>query len=64
MYVAITRAKKAAMLSFAEVRRVWGKTENTSPSRFLREIDKEWIDANFNIGELSGRRRCCSLPKG
>ena len=57
MYVAITRAKKAAMLSFAEVRRVWGKTENTSPSRFLREIDKEWIDANFNIGELSGRRR-------
>lgn len=56
MYVAITRAKRAAMLSFAEVRRVWGKTENTSPSRFLREIDREWLDANFNLGELSGRR--------
>ena len=57
MYVAITRAKRAAMLSFAEMRRVWGKTENTSPSRFLKEIDKEWLEANFDIEELSGRGR-------
>ena len=57
MYVAITRAKKAAMLSFSELRRVWGKTENTSPSRFLKEIDSEWLDANFEIEELSGRNR-------
>lgn len=57
MYVAITRAKKAAMLSFSELRRVWGKTENTSPSRFLKEIDSEWLDANFDIEELSGRNR-------
>lgn len=57
MYVAITRAKRAAMLSFAEMRRVWGKTENTSPSRFLKEIDKEYLDANFDIEELSGRNR-------
>ena len=57
MYVAITRAKRAAMLSYAEMRRVWGKTENTSPSRFLKEIDKEYLDANFDIEELSGRNR-------
>ena len=57
MYVAITRAKKAAMLSFSELRRVWGKTENTSPSRFLKEIDSEWLDANFDIEEPSGRNR-------
>ena len=57
MYVAVTRAKKAAMLSFSELRRVWGKTENTSPSRFLKEIDAEWLDANFDIEELSGRNR-------
>ncbi|MBO7312522.1 MAG: UvrD-helicase domain-containing protein [Alistipes sp.] len=57
MYVAITRAKKAAMLSFAELRRVWGKADNTSPSRFLKEIDAEWLDANFDIEELSGRNR-------
>ena len=57
MYVAITRAKKALMLTFSEMRRVWGKTENTSPSRFLKEIDSEYLDANFNIEELSGRNR-------
>ena len=57
MYVAITRAKKGLMLTFSEMRRVWGKTENTSPSRFLKEIDQEYLDANFNIEELSGRNR-------
>ncbi len=57
MYVAITRAKRAAMLSFAEMRRVWGKTESTTPSRFLKEIDKEYLNPNFDIEELSGRNR-------
>ncbi len=57
MYVAITRAKRAVMLSYAEMRRVWGKTENANPSRFLREIDSQYVDANFNIDELSGRSR-------
>ena len=57
MYVAITRAKRAAMLSFSEMRRVWGKTENTKPSRFLAEIDAEWLDANFDIEDLKGHNR-------
>ena len=57
MYVAITRAKKGLMLTFSEMRRGWGKTENTSPSRFLKEIDADYLDANFNIEELSGRNR-------
>ena len=57
MYVAITRAKRAVMLSYAEMRRVWGKTENSSPSRFLKEIDSQYVEANFNINELSGRSR-------
>jgi DNA helicase-2/ATP-dependent DNA helicase PcrA len=56
-YVALTRAKKAAMLSFAEMRRVWGKTESTMPSRFLKEIDKQYLKSNFNIEELHGRNR-------
>ena len=56
-YVALTRAKRAAMLTFSETRHVWGKTENTSPSRFLKEIDADYLDANFNIEELSGRNR-------
>ena len=45
------------MLSFSELRRVWGKTESASPSRFLKEIDSQWLDANFDIEELSGRNR-------
>jgi DNA helicase-2/ATP-dependent DNA helicase PcrA len=57
MYVAITRAKRAAMLSFSEMRRVWGKTENTKPSRFLAEIEAEWLDSNFDIEDLKGRNR-------
>ena len=57
MYVAITRAKRAAMLSFAEMRRVWGKMESTTPSRFLKEIDREYLNPNFDIEELSGRNR-------
>ena len=57
MYVAITRAKKGLMLTFSEMRRVWGKTENTSPSRFLKEIEQDYLEANFNIEELAGRNR-------
>ena len=57
MYVAITRAKRGLMLTFSEMRRVWGKTENTSPSRFLKEIESDYLDANFNIEELAGRNR-------
>ena len=57
MYVAITRAKKSVMLTYSEMRRVWGKIENTTPSRFLKEIEVDYLDANFNIEELSGRNR-------
>jgi DNA helicase-2/ATP-dependent DNA helicase PcrA len=57
MYVAVTRAKRAVMLSYAEMRRVWGKTENTTPSRFLKEIESQYVDANFELDELSGRSR-------
>lgn len=61
MYVALTRAKREAMLSFAELRRVWGKTENTLPSRFLREIEADYLEPNFRLEELSGRGRMASL---
>ena len=42
-YVAMTRAKKAVQLSFATTRMRNGKHESNSPSRFLREIDSEYI---------------------
>jgi DNA helicase-2/ATP-dependent DNA helicase PcrA len=42
-YVAITRAEKQATLSYALNRYKWGNLERCSPSRFLREIDQQFL---------------------
>lgn len=42
-YVAVTRAKKAVLLSFAKTRMRNGKHESNSPSRFISEIASEYI---------------------
>ena len=42
-YVAITRAEKSVKLSFAHSRMKWGSHVSNQPSRFLKEIDKEYI---------------------
>ena len=43
-YVAITRSKHQAFLSFAQQRFKWGKTEFCHPSRFIGEIDPQYLD--------------------
>ncbi len=43
-YVALTRAKHSAFLSFAQQRFKWGKTEFCNPSRFIGEIDSQYLD--------------------
>lgn len=42
-YVAITRAKKAVALTFAQTRMRNGKHESNAPSRFLREIAPQYL---------------------
>ncbi len=42
-YVAMTRAKKAVAFSFAQTRTRNGKHETNSPSRFVREVDSQYI---------------------
>ncbi|MGN1219494.1 MAG: ATP-dependent helicase [Candidatus Cryptobacteroides sp.] len=42
-YVAMTRAKTALQLSFASTRMRNGKHESNSPSRFVREVDNQYI---------------------
>ena len=42
-YVAITRAKKAVTLTYAQTRMRNGKHESNSPSRFLREIAPQYL---------------------
>ncbi|MBQ2394542.1 MAG: ATP-binding domain-containing protein, partial [Alistipes sp.] len=52
-YVALTRAKREATLSYAEMRFKWGNMEFSQQSRFLSEIDEEYIDADFEIKQNS-----------
>lgn len=43
-YVALTRAKKSVALSYATTRMRNGKHESNSPSRFMKEIDPEYLE--------------------
>ncbi len=43
-YVGMTRAKQKLILSYAEVRRLYGREEYHRPSRFLRELPEELVD--------------------
>ncbi|MFT5922255.1 MAG: DNA helicase-2/ATP-dependent DNA helicase PcrA [Flavobacteriales bacterium] len=43
-YVAITRAKKRALLSYAITRYRWGQLSQCEPSRFIEEIDPQYIN--------------------
>jgi DNA helicase-2/ATP-dependent DNA helicase PcrA len=43
-YVAITRAEKFVNLSYATSRWRWGQLTDCEPSRFLHEIDDEFLD--------------------
>jgi DNA helicase-2/ATP-dependent DNA helicase PcrA len=54
-YVALTRAGENAWLSFANRRYRWGKPDFCTPSRFLTELDKQFLTGmhvdNFNRKE-------------
>lgn len=43
-YVALTRSQNQAWLSFAQQRFRWGKPEFCNPSRFIGEIDHQFLD--------------------
>lgn len=43
-YVALTRAEKLATLTYALNRYKWGNLERSKPSRFLREIDQNFLE--------------------
>lgn len=44
LYVAITRAEKRCLLSYAKSRFRYGKVEYGMPSRFLKDVDKGYIE--------------------
>tara|TARA_Y100000385_G_scaffold151468_1_gene157061 strand:- start:22189 stop:24510 length:2322 start_codon:yes stop_codon:yes gene_type:complete len=43
-YVALTRAEKKAYLTYALSRYRWGKLVDAEPSRFVEEIDEQYLD--------------------
>ena len=53
-YVALTRAKSLATLSCVDMRFKWGNMEFSKPSRFLAEIDEQYVECDFS---LQGRSR-------
>jgi DNA helicase-2/ATP-dependent DNA helicase PcrA len=50
-YVALTRAEKQAYLTYALSRYRWGKLIDADPSRFIEEIDDEFLDIITPIEE-------------
>ena len=63
-YVAITRAKRALQLSFAETRMRNGKHESNSPSRFLRELAPQYLDKPLRRDGSFGSGGSISRPGG
>ena len=56
-YVALTRAKVSATISYAEMRFKWGNMEFSRPSCFLREIDPRYIESDADFAETRPQRR-------
>jgi DNA helicase-2/ATP-dependent DNA helicase PcrA len=46
-YVAITRAKKSAFLTYSHIRYRWGKLIDCEPSRFLEELDEKHLNIDI-----------------
>lgn len=57
-YVAITRARKMATLSYSMNRYKWGYLESSSPSRFIKEIDPRYLafQGSFRKGRMQYSR--------
>ena len=55
-YVALTRAKSLATLSCVDMRFKWGNMEFSKPSRFLSEIDEQYVECDFNLRKPRGEQ--------
>lgn len=55
-YVAVTRARERATVSYALNRYKWGKLENCKPSRFLEEIGDKYLEYPDRKGRQAERR--------
>ena len=64
-YVALTRAKSLATLSCVDMRFKWGNMEFSKPSRFLAEINEEYVECDFNLhAKPRGEQRASAMGGG
>lgn len=67
-YVAMTRARRKAFVSFARQRFKWGNTEFCEPSRFIGELDTRYVELPPDMesdGEAAdSRREVSGKPSG
>ncbi len=65
-YVAITRAKRAATLSYCDMRFKWGNMEFVRPSSFLGDIDARYLelDSGVDLTSRASSRRSNSVNDG
>lgn len=54
-YVAITRAEKLLFITHSKIRTIYGKTEYSYPSRFLKEMPKDLIEPSISNGKSINR---------
>lgn len=54
-YVAITRSQKNLFITYANERYVWGKTQMASPSRFINELNAEFLELEANKKPEEGK---------
>jgi len=53
-YVAMTRAEKKLYISYAGQRYRFGQLKDCSPSRFIKEINPEFVDFYSAFGDIPG----------
>lgn len=61
-YVAVTRAERTCTISYAVSRFVFGNLTSSEPSRFISEINKEYIKYENPYGERTGGRSLNARP--
>lgn len=56
-YVGMTRAKETLILCSAAMRTLYGRTDYTRESQFLRELDKRLLEGDAGLRKTADRRR-------
>ncbi len=51
-YVALTRSEKTATITYAGKRYRWGLETITTPSRFIREIDRKYVELPYDFNPV------------